>query len=168
MANATVGRARVAWSAQVSRAHGSVPCLAIDFKIFGWLRLSGTMNVFYRATPPATGKVAKVATSRTPTNEFNPSTPPLLVCACIKPDWHIICCSPERSCKLYVVSNLSWLGPPRGWGGKTPQPHLKLCSVPLFLSRWLSGIRDVCLREPACTLNAWVYRLCQHISYDSR
>ena len=52
---------------------------------------------------------------------------------------------------MYVVSNLSLLGPPRGWGGNAPQPHfetlLRNSTLLLFPARWLSGLCDFCLRE---------------------
>ena len=55
--------------------------------------------------------------------------------------------------KLYVVSSLSWLGSPRGWGGKAPLLHfetpLRKSTLLLFPVRWLARLCDFCLRERA-------------------
>ena len=55
--------------------------------------------------------------------------------------------------KLYVVSNLSLLGPPRGWGGKAPQPHFETL---LYFSSQPDGSPDrvtsVSVSDPAMDL----------------
>ena len=55
--------------------------------------------------------------------------------------------------KLYVVSKLSWLGSPRGWGGKDLQPHFETL---LYFSSQPGGSPDyvtfVSVSDPAMDL----------------